>query len=445
MSTTIAFSTRKRSSRKPGLNQPSLRKLCLRALSLSIFPLGFYLGAPAIANVPSNIEISGTPTVEDDEVTVRISVTDEENRPVVGLQDDDFQLTVDNQPFEFDSRNWKRPEDTVPPPAWIIVLLDMSGSMTAEDGQGTTKIEGALGAIRQFKDAIAQRTENLPDANVPQIAIVPFGESGPGCAGFRVTDEQLQRFFSAKDYLLENQLLFLESQTPCASTNLYEPVRKAVAFLGNTENPDFYVEEDSPEPDPRLSIILLSDGYHNGGDEAEAFDQLKTDLRRNPDIIIHTLGYGLTPAELGTKYNLGGPATRASINAGQISADEFVDEVRLAEIAQLTGGISEFSGNAEAVVDKLQLFLSALLGEYEIRYTQPNADRGSTHSVQATVTTAESTLQSTPKDYKIRTHGLKALPGKARAGLFAGTLGTMGLFGVLPFWLWANKLKKEDW
>ena len=431
MFTTIASSIRKHNLKQLSFN------VSVGALALSPLSFGLLLSTPTLAAGPSNVEIAGTPTVEDDEVTVRISVTDDQNRPIVDLLDNDFQLMLDGDEFAFDSRKWKRPGEAVPPPAWIIVLLDMSGSMTEADGQGTTKIEGALGAIRQFKEAIAQRTENLPEANVPKIAIVPFGEAGEGCAGFGISDNQLSRFFSAKDYLLENQLVYLESQTPCASTNLYEPIRKAVNYLGNPENEDFYVEEDSTEPQPRLSVIVLSDGFHNGGDEAEAFEQLIRVIRQSPDVIIHTLGYGLTPAELG--------ATRDSINAGKIRADEFVDEVRLAEIAQLTGGISEFSADAETVVQKLQLFLNALLGEYEIRYTQPNAARGSTHTVQAAVLTDGGALQSAPKDYKIRTHGHKALPGSARAGLFVGTLGVMGLCGVLPFWMWSNQLKREDW
>jgi hypothetical protein len=441
---------------------------------------------PAIATPIKSAELSGSPTVNEDKITVRIRVKDTDDRPVVGLFDTNFKLQVDNKELLFKSKDWKSPQDAVPPPAWIIVLLDMSGSMGKPDSRGTTKLKGALEAIKKFKNTIADRVVNVPDENIPRIAIVPFGKPGPKCAGFPVSQDELDKFFPATDFKLQNHLDFLGAQVPCAATNLYEPLSKALRFLGNEQDQRFYLPENSPKPKPRLSIILLSDGYHTEAREAEDFDALKLSIRQHPDIIIHTLGYGLTLEELGKKYNLGRPANRQDITwtdnlqkppsstkdtekssankddsisdskdtqkadekevkipKGKVSADEFVDQERLKEIAQLTGGISEFSGNAETVASKLQVFLNSLLGEYEINYIQPNADRGSKHEVKAIVNSDNKDVASNTLPYSIPVFG-RTLPLSVRLGMLFSTLLVMGFAGALPFWIWSNRLKNED-
>ena len=432
----------------------------IRKLSFKTIVLVFVLGCPGLAASPNTVEIVGNPTVEDDEITVRINVRDEQNRPVVELLDTSFNLSVDNQDLRFESQNWKRPQDVLPPPAWIVVLLDMSGSMGKVDSKDTTKLQGALNAIAQFKDTIAERVADAPKENIPQIAIVPFGEPGENCNGYSVSKNELDKFFPANAYLLDNHLDFLSNQSPCASTNLYEPLSKAIRFLGNKEDSRFYPAEDSQSPQPRLSLILLSDGYHTEDNESKDFEELKLLIRQNPDIIIHTLGYGLTLEELGNKYGLGRPANRddiywsgpsnsssnsksKSLPKGKVPADEFVDQSRLMEIAQLTGGISEFSADAETVADKLQVFLNALLGEYQITYLQPNADRGSKHTVQASVTANEGSIQSALKTYIIPVFG-RTLRRDIRIQIFVSTLLAMGIAGVIPFWFWANHLKEEE-
>jgi hypothetical protein len=95
-------------------------------------------------------EIVGNPSVKDDRVTVRIKVKGTEDRPVMALQDTNFKLIVDKKELKFKTKDWKSPEESIPPPAWIIVLLDFSGSMNMQDSRGTKKITGAINAIRQF-------------------------------------------------------------------------------------------------------------------------------------------------------------------------------------------------------------------------------------------------------------------------------------------------------
>ena len=406
-----------------------------RKLSLSVLLLGFF-NSPSWGQA-KQAEIVGKPLVNEDRVTIRIKVKGEQDKPVMGLFDTDFRLLVDQQEVDFRPKDWKSPEETIPPPAWIVVLLDFSGSMQELDSRGTTKIEGAIKAIREFTEVLGER------GGETRVTIVPFGESGQGCEGYPVNNDTLEKFFPAGDFKLQNYLDYLAGFTPCASTNLYEPLNRAVRFLADTDDTRFYVPEESDEPQPRLSIILLSDGYHNKPNEEQDFKTLELLLRRNDQIIVHTLGYGLTPEQLGQKYKLGRPVTRQDLGYGEgkVPPEEFVDQKRLAEIAQLTGGIGEFSGDAQAIAESLQLFLNALLGEYEITYTDPNPARGSKHSVHVAVKSSDgSVVESTPQSYIITVFG-RSLSFSVRLTMVMSVFLVMGLGGILPFWFWGEWLK----
>lgn len=403
-------------------------------LSLSVLLVGC-LCSPSWGQVKKT-EITGSPTVNDEQVTVRIKVKDTDDKPAMGLHDTDFSLLVDKKPVKFSSQNWKSATETVPPPAWIIFLLDFSGSMSNHDSSGKSKLQGAINAIRKSQAALAERGGNT------QVAIVPFGEPGPNCQGFTVSNEELNKFFPAGDYKLNNYLDFLAAQVPCASTNIYEPLSKAIRLFAS--NKRFNVPEGSDQPQPRLSVILLSDGYQNKANEVEDFKNLISLLKRNDKVIVHTLGYGLTPEQLSQKYHLRRPAERGDIGigAGKVPEDDFVDRERLAEIAKVTGGMAEFSADAQTVTEKLKLFLDALLGEYEITYTEPNAERGSKHDVRAVVQSDTSEIRSEQKSYTIGVFG-RSLPWDVRLLMVLIVLLLILNGGIIPFCLWAKKLKQE--
>ena len=410
-----------------------------RKLSLSLLLASCWV-SPSWGKVKT-AEISGNPMVNEDQVTIRIQVTDENDKPAMQLSETDFQVLVNGEKIDIDPNDWKSAEEATPPRAWIIVLLDMSGSMKAADSRGKTKIEGALGAIREFTELAADRGGNT------QIAIVPFGDPGPNCEGYPVNEEKLDKFFPAGDFKLQNYLDYLEGLTPCASTNLYEPVNNAIRFLANTDDTRFHPsqEEESQSPKPRLSIVLLSDGFHNKDNEEQDFEDLEHLLSRNSEIIVHTLGYGLTPEQLQPKYKLPNPATRANLWYGQeqlppgkVPAEEFVDKERLAAIAQPSGGIAEFSGNAQDIAENLKLFLNALLGEYEITYTEPNPERGKSSEVKVVVDGVESEEES----YRMSVFG-RSLSVQIRVTMAISTLLLIGFGGIVPFYFWGQKLKQE--
>lgn len=300
---------------------------------------------------------------------------------------------VDGKPVKFKPKDWKSSKEATPPPAWIVFLLDYSGSMKGKDSKGTTKLEGAIGAIRAFIAATAQRSGDT------KVVVVPFGEGSGAQAKCNrpVTKDEINRFFPAGDAKVENQLNSLVEGNPCASTNIYDPVAETVKFFNNPQD-DRFVEREG-EVRPRMSVILLSDGYQNKAGEEASFKSLISLLGRQDSVVVHTLGYGLTPEELGKKYGLKRAAKRSDVGK-KVKEEEFVDSQRLREIAKVTGGVAEFSPDAKAVSEKLDVFLDAILGEYEISYLEPNPERGSKHRVVVEVGGASKgdNVESSAKD-----------------------------------------------
>lgn len=420
---------------------------------LSHLLAAFLSASPALSEPTA--EIIDRPNINEDQVILRVKVTEDGERPAMQLQEDRFKVWVDGEPLtDFE---WKNPEETVPSPAWIVVLIDFSGSMAQNDSGGQRKLDGAIEATRQFLEEIGDRGGDV------KVAILPFGEGLGNCPGAEVTQVAIdQRFFPANDVKQQNLLDYLANQTPCASTNIYSPLEEAIRLMGNRDDRRFYPYEESSDtaserpsenslsssqPAPRLSVILLSDGYHNKPNEPKDFEALQTLLQRHENIIVHTLGYGLTPDELGAKYNLGHPATRQDIQTKKdpnnpVPDEEFVDEKRLQEIAYESRGIAEFSADTEAVSDALQLFLNSLLGEYEISYVQPDADRGSKHRVNLEVVVNETNVKTDEASYTIAVFG-RSLPRGVRLIMSFTVLLLLGLGGILPFWKWGVWLKQE--
>lgn len=429
-------------------------------LSLSLFILGGLI-TPAWGIKPEIIDIEDT----DDKVTLQIKVTGEGNKPIMGLAESDFQLkvldtetnkTYQGKELPFD--DWKSPRETTPPDAWIVVLIDFSGSMNCSQAlntkcdakavaKGKRKLDAAINALGTFIKVASERKGNT------YLSIVPFGVEGkndkPGACNYypKVTSETLGNFSLVQDVKLTNFLDSLADKTPCATTNLYQPLKETIRFFKNDKEGDFYPKdkEGKPlKPQPRLSIILLSDGFDNNSNYKEVQKTL-ADLQNNKDIVVHTLGYGLTPQQLGKKLSLGRPAVREDINNPKLSEEirkqlekEFVGEKQLAKIANLTGGVTEFAGDADEIAEKLELFLDAIQGRYEISYIQPNVRRGGEYV--ATVFTQK--VESPPKDYTLDFFG-RTLPLEARMLMIVCIFIALGLGGVLPFYYWRKWLKEK--
>ena len=420
-------------------------------LSLPILFIGLFV-EPSWSVEIEKVEVLDSPSIDKDQriVELRTQVTSYNNKPVNFLDFNHFQLFLDCklmadcQPLDSSYIvDWRNPKEAEPPPAWLVILFDFSGSMKRADSRGVIKLVGAIEAIREFNESLADRSNNT------QISIVPFGESGSSCTGYPVRDKTLDKFVFAGDVKLDNYLSYLEQQKDslCASTNLYDPLRTSVEFLNDSESKRFNpCNKQKTERclKPRLSIILLSDGYHSVGDEEQDFKELADFLAINKNVVIHTLGYGLTPEKLAQKCRISSPFQRKDIDRckNKVAKDEFVDQDRLREIAEMTGGIFEFSEDATKVSEKLREFLDAILGEYIISYRQPISDRAESHLVSVEVTTGNSKIQSEQVSYTMPwVAPAPSMPTRIKF-LFC-VLATLAVCGGVPFWMWLKLVKRK--
>ncbi|MGB8686355.1 MAG: VWA domain-containing protein [Microcoleus sp.] len=167
----------------------------------------------------SSVEIVRWST-QCDNVKLRVKAVDDSNVPIQGLKAKDFQLRTTNnkgEPITLKPSQIKflSSLQSQPDPAYVVMLLDMSGSMKNKDLAGKKKQEEAVKAIREVIRDI--RAENMP----VQIAIVPFGEGGGNCEGFKVdADEISRKLVNVTNNQLDQQLNTLAGIEVCLEFRL---------------------------------------------------------------------------------------------------------------------------------------------------------------------------------------------------------------------------------
>lgn len=201
---------------------------------------------------------------KQDEVTLRIKVTDTEKRPVTTLTKSDFKLKVTEQEtdklvapengysdIEF---RFKTPLEAKQPPAYILVLLDMSGSMKCSTdltstkncdssvGKGKRKLDAAISALKTFIETAKERGGDT------KVAIVPFGYGD--IYQPISSQEELDEFYHVSDVKHINKLDNLSRNISNDATNIYHSLGEAVKFLTNPSNePErFYPKDEEGEP-----------------------------------------------------------------------------------------------------------------------------------------------------------------------------------------------------
>ncbi|MCL1463935.1 vWA domain-containing protein [Argonema galeatum] len=414
-----------------------MNKLKIIAFStlLALLPL------PVLSN---SLEIYRV-TTKQDKVTLRVKVLDDERVPIAGLNKNDFRITTTNaqgnsvrlSPSQITLLS---SEQSKPDPAKLVMLLDMSGSMNNEDSGGTKKLDGAVGGVREFINEVKGDNWDV------RISLVPFGE---GCKNsFTVNEIIIDKNFSpswSPDLNLE--LDKLAKVDVCAATNIYQPLEEAVKYLGNLQQ-----DPNDKSPPPRLAVILLSDGYdvvNDRSDESERFDRLLEVFQQYPKVTVHTMGYGEKLKELRDRI-------RCNLSDNELTVDNLkkcrsdidsyiVDEPRLKQIAEATGGINAFPANAAAVADTLRKFLSTLR-EYEIEYEQPGARRSGNYEVTVSVNSPSRRLtnvRSDRKPYRLDTFDYIALPLSERLPIL-GSILMLGLGTMIPFIWWSKQLKDSS-
>ena len=454
-------------------------KLTIIAVSFAILPFGC---AAIPENIISQDDCSNTgenpqkcPEItriipEGNIVKMRVKVYNKEGNFNPSLQQSDFSVETIS---EFGREKTIQPTVILPTdpkakttPADVIIMLDMSGSMRFEDSSPGTrriKFKGAIEAINEFIDAVNDR----PNLTV-RIGLAPFGQGGNE---FTVTDKSLDANFYESDSEkfkekveeLANQYEYLD-----ASTNLYQPLETAVKYLRKSVSNSNNTTNNSQSR--QLVVIVLSDGFHNNDrkTEEQQFERLKNILQPQdsqiPKVKVHTLGYGESLTEIYDSSECNIELTEAQLTEDEIiieqkvidkiidncehpitridpsiKIDQFiVDQPRLKQIADLTGGSHQFPDNAEEVAQSLIKFLESLQ-EYQLEYEEPDGDRATQHQVKVLV----KGLTSNAKDYRITNFIYEPLEAKTRGLLTLGTLIIFGLIGVVPFIKWSEKLRAE--
>lgn len=386
-------------------------------------------------------------------VTLRLKVQDKGEPITTKLNAQNFQVLSDQTPVSIESLI--PPTGSRPSPTRLVILLDVSNSMTKNDSSGQTRISGATQAIQEILGRF--------DGDPLKINLIPFGEGGGACNSNNFVPKpisqylQEQLFFEPNSDELKKQLNDLSSASLCASTNIYDPLSQTLEYLKGEEQRINTLEKsanNSSQLPTQFGIILISDGFHSnpprscGRDyENEAFQELSTQIRNAPNITIHTLGYGLTPEELGKKWGLSRPATVEDVlctrprKEKEERAQEFVDQKRLAEIAKLGQGIHRFSGNSSEIAQKLEESVQAILGAYELTYTQTDGIPGQLYQVKAILNL--DSQEMTSNEIQVRLPEWTLLP---LSWLIIGTLIAISgvVYGVMRFAKWSNQLKQEN-
>ncbi|MDJ0581076.1 vWA domain-containing protein [Crocosphaera sp.] len=422
------------------LNQSTL---ILVTILFNIFPL------PAFPNSNTVEIVRGSS--EQDNVTLKVRVVDDQRIPIRGLNPEDFKVkTILPDGTEEILRDIEliRPEKAKPDPTYLVILLDMSGSMKHKDDSGVKKLRGAVDGVQVFLEAI--EAQNLP----VEIALVPFGE---GCDNnYRVSQEIIKENLESSPYPeTKSYLNNLAKVKVCASTNLYQPLTEAVEFLGNEER----FQADSSEIVPRLGVILFTDGFDadpNRNREEKRFQELKNIIEEySSKVTVHAMGYGESLSTVYNRatcdYNLS--KERQTVNnllewcriSGQDIREFIVDEDRLQEIAQTTpGGISRFPRNAQEVIDSLNKFLTTLR-EYEITYQQPNAEKAGSYETQVIVNSETHglvNLASNTKTIRFKNFSYQPLPWWVHLLFLIATI-IIGKVGINQFKEWSEDLKQQ--
>lgn len=437
----IAFSIQ--TTKKSGKN--------LLLFPLSILAFTFFDSASVRAN---SVKILRAIT-DHDRVTLKVQVRDHRDLLVPGLQANNFTvLTRAANQTEFKYRltppkiTITPPDKVKPDPAYLVILLDMSGSMDNRDESQQVKLQGAIKGIQKFITTI--ETEKLP----VEIALVPFGE---GCAhSYPVNQAVIQKYLEAYPYkTTKTRLSELAHVDVCASTNLYQPLDEAVKFLTTSER----FQQNSWGLPPRLSVILFTDGFDADPDrnkEEQRFQSTLALLARSPHVTVHTMGYGESLTRLRARAQCAQELhsrpltvdtllTYCQLPLGEDIREFIVDRSRLTAIAKETGGIARFPRSAEEVSQGLREFLTALR-EYEISYPQPTADRLTIHQAKVIVNAPGHTSSwsiSAPIEFQMPNYLYHSLSIWERLAIFLGTL-VATVFGVRRFNAWSHQLKEES-
>lgn len=218
-----------------------------------------------------------------DLVLVPVTITDAMNRPVTGLERDNFQVFENKQPQEI--RNFST-EDT---PVSIGIIMDNSGSMV-------NKIDRAREAIRQFCEASNPQDE---------FFMITFSN-----------EPRLASDFTDRPEEIENALL---GTPPHGETSLLDAIYMGIHKMKDARY-------------PRRALLILSDGGDNHSRYSER--EVKSAVRE-ADVMIYSVGTFDRYAT--TREELLGPELLQSVS--EVTGGQSYTLTNLAELPQVTRSI----------------------------------------------------------------------------------------------------------
>lgn len=418
------------------------KTLPLLSLVTSLLPL------PAIAN---SVEIYNYVS-ERDRVTLKVKVKDENKFLIEGLRKENFTIKSEDRQGKLvtlnseDFINFQIPDAQKLDTTYMVILLDMSGSMSKNQ-----KLVGATTAIEKLIDRAKQEKLDI------KIALVPFGYAGgENCDKlYEIKQDKIANYpFLALDKDEDNQKLSAQlseykNVDTCASTNIHQPLIAASQHL-RTKFHEEYIQKNSQGIPPRLVTILLSDGYDNQSDQETA--KLEEVLLQSPPINVYTLGYGEPLKNLRDRAickrkipdtKLTPQNVIANCRLSQEDIREFViDEPKLQDIANSTGGNYQISRDADAVAQNLIKVLKNLR-EYRITYQQPGATQAGTYKTTVEVSNILSRDNvSTTKEIFLNRWVYDPLPLTPRL-IILSFLILLGTAGIISWKVWSQKLKTQ--
>jgi len=216
-------------------------------------------------------------------VTVPVTITDAMNRPVTGLERDNFQLFENKQPQEI--RNFSS-EDT---PVSIGIIMDLSGSMQ-------NKIERAREAVRQFCDA-----SNLQD----EFFMITFSDTPRLATDFTNHPEEI-----------DSALVGAQSR---GRTSLLDAIYMGIRKMKDARY-------------TRRALLILSDG---GDNHSRYTDHDVKNAVREADILIYAVG--TYDRYVGTQEEMLGPKLLQSV--ADVSGGQAYTFINMAELPEVTRAI----------------------------------------------------------------------------------------------------------
>jgi VWFA-related protein len=265
--------------------------------------------APTKEELDKLISSGFATTVRVDRVIVPVVVTDKKGRPVVGLQQSDFQLMEDRIPQKIDYFQSEQAQNLS-----IAFLLDVSGSMRLLD-----KIGESREAIRFFVEGLKKADQaavmTFADGEVDTLA--PFGTS---------PETILARLDLVKAY---------------GQTALNDAIAAAPLI----------VEE---EPNGRKAIVLITDGLDNSS-KLSLFEAMAA--ARRADVPIYAIGFAANTSD---KTGLNPPPADAGTNAEILKL-----------IANETGGNFFWIDDPDDLKEAIRSVEEDLRSEYVLGYTPP--------------------------------------------------------------------------